>query len=99
MGRQKRTSGRRYESSSEHSFIICGIYKGVIGMVLYSKACQKCDATDKRGEEGEEHDCPNNFEGSYKIMEAAAILKMVEYEFCDCCFIIDVIVRDNDRTM
>ena len=51
-------------------------------MFLYSKACQKCDAIYKRGEEAEEHAFPNNFEGSYTIMEAAAILKMVEYELC-----------------
>ena len=99
MGWQKRSSGRRYESSSQHFFIIGGIYKVVIGMVLYSKACQKCDATDKRGEEAEEHEFPENFEGSYKSMEATAILKMIEYEYRDFCLIIDVIVRVYDSTM
>ena len=32
-------------------------------------------------------------------MKAAEILKMVEDAFRDHCFIIDVIVSDNDRTM
>ena len=49
MGWQKRSSGRRYDSSSGHAFIIGGTYKGVIGMLLYSKACKDYDATDKRG--------------------------------------------------
>ena len=32
-------------------------------------------------------------------MEASAILKMVEDAFCNCFFIIDVIVSDDDSTM
>ena len=44
MGWQKRSSGRRYDSSSGHAFIVVGRSKGVIGMVLYYKACRKCDA-------------------------------------------------------
>ena len=44
MGWQKRSSGRRYDSYSGHAFIIGGRSKGVIGMVVYSKACRKCDA-------------------------------------------------------
>ena len=32
-------------------------------------------------------------------MEAAAIMKMVEDAFHGFCFIIDVIVRDNDSTL
>ena len=46
----KRSSGRRYDSSNGHAFIIDGIRKGIIGMILYSKACRKCDAAEKRGE-------------------------------------------------
>ena len=53
MGCQKRLSGRRYDYSSWNAFIIGGIIKGIIGMVLYSKACQNCDAAEKRVEETE----------------------------------------------
>ena len=49
----RRESGIRYESSSGYAFIIGGIIKGIIGMVLYSKAFQKCDADEKRREEEE----------------------------------------------
>ena len=38
IGWQKRSSGRRYDSSSGHAFIIGGRRKGIVGMVLYSKA-------------------------------------------------------------
>ena len=43
-GWQKRSSGRRYDSSSGRAFIIGARSKGIIGMVLYSKAFRNCDA-------------------------------------------------------
>ena len=73
--------------------------KGIIGMVLYSKACRKCDSAEKKGEEAEEHECPKNFKGSSKSMEASSILKMVEDAYYNCFFIIDVIVSNDDSTM
>ena len=53
MGWQNRSSSRRYDCSTGHAFIIGGRIKGVLGMVLYSKAFRKRDATEKRGEEAE----------------------------------------------
>ena len=99
MGWQKRSSGRRYDSSSRHAFIIGGRVKGIIGIFLYSKDCRKCNTAEKIGEETEECDFPKNFEGSSKSMEASAIYMMVE----DACYnrfiIIDVIVRDDESTI
>ena len=68
-------------------------------MVLYSKACLKCDDAEKKVEEAEEHECPNNFEGSSKSMEASAILNMVEDAFYNQFCIVDIIVSDDDSTM
>ena len=68
-------------------------------MFLYSKACRKCGAAEKRREEAEEHECPKNFEGSSKSMEASTILKMVEDAFYNRFFIVDVIVSDECITM
>ena len=99
MSWQKRSSGRIYESSSGHAFIIGSRSKGFIGMVLYSKSCQKCDAAENRVEEVEEHQFPKNFEGSSKSMEASDIFKMVEDSLYNCFFIIDAIVRNDDSTM
>ena len=47
-GWQKISSGRIYDSSRGHAFIIGARSKGITGMVLYSKACQKFDAAEKR---------------------------------------------------
>ena len=43
--------------------------------------------------------CPKNFEGSSNIMEASAILKMVDDAFYNCFFIMDVIVSNHGSTM
>ena len=99
MGWQKRSSGRRYDSSSGHAFIIGGRSNGIIVMVLYSKAFRKCDAAEKRVEEAEEHECPKNFKGSSKRMEASAILKMKDDTFYNQFFIVDVIISDDDSTI
>ena len=99
MGWQKRSSGRRYDSSSGHAFIIGARSKGIIRMVLYSKACRKCDSTENREEEAEQHEGPKNFEGSSKSIEASAILKMAEDAFYNQFFIVDIIVSDNDSKM
>ena len=92
MGLQNISSCRRYDSSIGHAFIIGGRSKYIIRMVLYSKACHKCESAEKIGEETEEHKCPNNLEGSSKSMEASDILKMVEDAFYNRFFIVDVIV-------
>ena len=99
MGWQKRLSWRRYDYSRGHAFISGAGRKVIIGMVLYSKACRKCNAAENRRKEAEEHECPNNFEVSSKSMEASAILKMVEDALYNCFFIIDFIVSDYDNTM
>ena len=44
LGWQKRSSGRRYDSSSGHAFIVGGRSKWVVGMVPYSMVFRKCDA-------------------------------------------------------
>ena len=53
MGWQKISYGRGYDSSSGHAFIVGGRRKGFIGMILYYKACRKCDAAENIGEEVE----------------------------------------------
>ena len=68
-------------------------------MVLYSKACRKCDDAEKRGEEVEKNECPKNFEGSSKCMEASAILKTVEDALYNRFFIIDIIVSSDGSTI
>ena len=44
MGWQKRSLGRRHDSSRRNALIIGGRSKGIIGMVLYYRSCRKCDS-------------------------------------------------------
>ena len=53
----------------------------------------------RKREEAEEHECPKNFKGISKSMEASAILNMVEDAFLNRFFVIDIIVSDDDSTM
>ena len=99
MGWQKRSSARIYDSSRGHAFIISGRIKGIIVMVLYCKACRKCDAEKDRREETEERYFPKNFEVSSKSMDASDIMKMLEDAFYNRLFIIEVIISDDDSTM
>ena len=93
------SSGRRYDYSSGHYLVICGTFKGIIGVVVYSKLCQRRDGVDKRIEVSQEHEFPTSFErSSNKSTEDDAILKVTEDSFCHCCFIFDIIISDNDRT-
>ena len=99
MVSQKRSYCSRYDSSSRHSLIIVGRNKGIVGMVLYSKACRKCNAAENNGEKSEEYECPKNFEGSPKSMESSSILKMLEDALYNCFFIIYFIFSNDDSTM
>ena len=53
----------------------------------------------REDKKAEEHEGPNNFEGSSKSMEASDILKMAEDALYNRSFIIDVIVSDDDSKM
>ena len=99
MGWQTKSDGSGHESSSGYAFIISGIPKGIIGMIVYSKACQRFDSRYNRGELVEIYDHQKKFQGSSKIMEANAIINMVGDKFRHRCFIIGVIVSEYDRTI
>ena len=68
-------------------------------MIFHSKACWKFDDVDKRLEELREHDLPNNFYEISKIMNYDKMPKMIKDASYHRCFIIYVIVSDNDITM
>ena len=99
MGWKNISSGRRYYSSIRRLFFIGVITRRIIGIVVYLKACWRCDAADKRVKNPEERDYPKKFYGSSKIIEAGKITNILEYEFHNCYFIIDIIVTEYDGEM
>ena len=48
MGRQKRSSGNRYDSMSGVGFMIGQLSKKIIGVMIYSTRCNLCAIAKKR---------------------------------------------------
>jgi hypothetical protein len=72
MGWQKR--GRSCNSLSGRAFLIDAQSGKIVAMQVCSKSCLKCSRAVKKGTAEEnvpEHECPKNYDGSSKGMEAA----------------------------
>ena len=76
-------------------------YKKVIGIIVYAMKCTKCHAAHKNCSPVEEHDCPLNYVGSSKGMEAKAALEMVTAIFTEHNgrIFVFAVVSDDDSTM
>ena len=77
MGWNKRSSGNRYDSMSGHCFYIGCRTKKIISSHVTSRKCKICDNAKKRGEAPTYHECPRNYEGSSKGMEAQNALHLL----------------------
>ena len=99
MGWQQRSSGHKYASNSGHGFIIGGLSRKVVGMVVFSKLCSTCAQAEKVGGSPPTHECVKNFDGSSKSMEAEGIVQLVTEAFNTRNFIVHVIISDDDSTM
>ena len=76
MGWQKRSTYRSYDYSIRRAFIIGGIYKGIIGVVVYQNCQKSYDSEYKRVEETDDHDLPKNIQVKSKIMDTDKIMNM-----------------------
>ena len=101
MAWQKRGSGSRYDSLSGHGIMIGCRTKKVIGIIVYAMKCTKCHASHKNCSPVEEHDCPLNYVGSSKGMEATSALEMVTVIFTEHNghIFVFAVVSDDDSTM
>ena len=101
MGWTKRSSGNRFDSLSGHAFLIgCRLKKILLAQVL-SKRCSACSAAEARGEgEAEAHECPRNYEGSSKAMEADAALALITKldEDTKSSVYVEALVTDDDAS-
>ena len=97
MGWQKRSSGRRYDSLSGHSFLIEASTRKPIAWCLKSKTCSIC-VRNKAGAP-REHKCTINHEGSSGSMEPMAILEMVVSLYDQQKVLVKTIVTDDDSSI
>ena len=88
MGWNKWSSGNRYDSLSGHALAIGCLSNKILNVVISTKICRQCSVVRESGEEPPEYVCPQNYEGSTKVMEADAV--------CEPCSSIDVITRKVD---
>ena len=61
MGWQKKGTGHNYDSNSGHAYLIGCRTGKVVGMLVYSKKCTKCDNSTKYDLPDEDHDCSYNY--------------------------------------
>jgi hypothetical protein len=103
MGWQRR--GMAFNSLSGHAFLI-DVHTGkVISKRTYSKHCRKCSSYGiKNGATAEDcppHNCPRNYDGSSKGMEATAALEMVKDVFGDVAlkaYVAEMVIDDDAST-
>ena len=77
MGWTKRSSGNRYDSLSGHAFMVGVHSQKIIRAQVTGKMCSVCSTAETKGEESGEHECPKNYVGSSKGMEADGALSLV----------------------
>lgn len=99
MAWQKRSSGRRHDSSSGHETIVGMKTRKPIAMALKCKMCKICSLARGKKEEPREHNCTINHVGSSGSMESEALLDMTHRLYYDNLVSLHYIVTDDDSTM
>ena len=103
MGWQKRSSGRTYDSVSGHGMMIGGKTCKIVNGLVLSKRCSICKKPEDPNVpdipiKERDHDCPRNFDGTSKAMEAEAALRLC-IRAKERKYTVGIIVSDNDSTM
>ena len=101
MGWSKRSSGNIYNSLSGHSFLVGCHSKIILGAQVLSKQCSVCTSAESKGVTPRDHECPKNFTGSSKAMEAHAALSLVKEldEESDSRLYVEAFVTDDDTSI
>lgn len=101
MGWQKRSSGRKYDSSSGHMFLIGQLSRKVIAYKCLSVKCRLCDFATKHNIEVKDHICYKNFDGHAKAMEPSAVLQLITeiFEQSKGRLYAGTLVGDDDSSM
>ena len=100
MGWQKRSSGRRYDSLSGHSFLVEASSRKPVAFTLRSKFCSICSRhNNDTGTPVRAHTCTINHEGSSGSMEPLAILDMVVSLYDKHRVLVKTIITDDDSSI
>ena len=101
MGWSKRSSGHRYDSLSGHGFLVGAHSRKIVLAQVTSKYCKLCSSAEAKGEQVETHECPRNYKGSSKAMEADGALSLVTKldRKTDSKVFVESLVTDDDSSI
>ena len=91
MGRQKRSTGKLYDSLSGYAYKIGCHTNQIIGLSVKCKKCTKCRTANRLGTVAVEHACTIDWVGAIGSMEAGVALETVDDFFNDSggCFLLN----------
>ena len=101
IGWNKRSSGNRYDSLSDHTLAFGCLSNTILNVVVSSKICRQYSVARENGKEPPEHVCPQTYEGSSKAMEEDAALTLYKdiYNKSVKKIHLKVVVADNDSSI
>ena len=101
MGWSKRSSGNRYDSLSGHCFFVGSKTRKIVKGLVTSKKCKTCSLAEAKNESPRTHECPRNYEGSSKAMEADGALTLLKdlFRSTDKKVFLEYICADDDSSM
>lgn len=94
-GWQKRGTGWNYNSISGHASMIGKNTGKILAYEVRSKCCRVCDLHAEQNHTVPSHECPQNWSGSSKAMEADMAMSMA-HQLADNDFMLQVLHADND---
>ncbi|XP_062614819.1 uncharacterized protein LOC134276600 [Saccostrea cucullata] len=96
-GWQKRGTGWNYNSNSGHASMVGKNTGKIVAYDVRSKCCKTCDIYAEKNITVPNHDCPHNWTGSSKAMEADMAVSMA-HQLEQDDFKLQVLHADNDST-
>jgi hypothetical protein len=103
MAWQQKGSGHQYNSMSGHGCLIGSLTRRIIGIVIKSKLCNKCNAARKKDPNLPEgvHDgpCWKNHKGTSGSMESAGLVELVTSTFERHHAIVRKLCCDDDSSI
>jgi hypothetical protein len=89
---------RCFNSPSGAVHLIGANNGNLLGTVCLSKLCAKCDLAEKKCTEPREHNCPKNYDGTSKAMDAVASVQLV-INLHSKGYALNKLVMDDDSSM
>ena len=95
MGCQKNSLGHNYEFISVNAFKVGSHTQRTVDVIVIVKTYMKCLRTENKGKYVEYHDCPINYKGIRKCMEASSELILTRRIYNRGIIVVYVVAYDE----